>query len=66
MMNTPQIYIGKYLLSVCLAVDNLKVLGYPVDKVVLERTLYDLVEEVWRQKFMNVGSGKVSCEGLVE
>ena len=38
--------IGKYLLRVCLAMDTLKVLGYPFDKMVFEHTLDDLVEEI--------------------
>lgn len=36
----------------------------PCDDMVLERAFDKLVEEVGREKFMNVGTGEVICEWL--
>jgi hypothetical protein len=42
----PLVYISEHLLCTSLAVNTLKILGYPVDEMVFESALDDLMEEI--------------------
>ena len=43
----------------------LEVLSYPFYKVVFECTFDDLVEEIWRQELIDIGSWEMCGERLV-
>lgn len=52
-------------LTLCLSC-QLNVLDYPLDEVVLERSLDELMQEIRRQEFMDVCPREVVCEWLPE
>jgi hypothetical protein len=41
-----------------------KVFAHPLNKMVLENPLDELVEQVWCDEFVDIGVGEVFCEGL--
>jgi hypothetical protein len=60
----PAIDVVHYLLTLFLAVLRKDVVFDPFDQVILECAFDNLVEEVWRDEFMNVGPRKAVCEWL--
>ena len=60
----PSINISQYNSPLCRSILLLDISGNPVDKMILEGPLYELVKDVQGQEFINVGSWKVICERL--
>ena len=60
----PLINISQYNYPLCHSILLLDISGNPVDKMILEGPLYELVKDVRGQEFINVGSWKVICERL--
>lgn len=52
----------RFRLSMC----AFKVIAHPINEVVLEHALYQLVEKIWCDQLVNVGARKVICERLRE
>ena len=61
----PAIYIINNFFGLIIAMLNNQVLIDPSDDMIFECSLDDLVEEVRRQKFMNIGTRKELCEWLL-
>ena len=59
----PSINISQYNSPLCCSI-LLDISGNPVDKMILEGPLYELVKDVQGQEFINFGSWKVICERL--
>ena len=45
---------------------KLQVFVYPGDNMVFERSLYQLMEKIWRNEFVDVCTGEVRSERLVD
>jgi hypothetical protein len=56
----PPVNFIHYLVSLCLGVCEIYVFPNPGYKMVFERTLYDLVEKIRGEHFMNVSSRKIT------
>jgi hypothetical protein len=62
--NSPSVNITYYLKSAALAVDVMKILSDPSNKVILEDTFDELMEEIRCKQLMDVGTGKVMGKWL--
>ena len=62
--NVPSVDIVKNLLSSCFAMHENQVFANPGDEVIFEGTLDDLVQEVGREKLVDVSTWKLVREGL--
>jgi len=51
-------------MSLGFAMFTFKVLTHPLDKVVFEYPLDELVQQVWSDEFVNISIGEVFCERL--
>jgi hypothetical protein len=60
----PPINLVKHALRLRFTILLLKVLSNPLDKVVLESSLYHLMEEVRGEQLVNIGTRKVGREWL--
>ena len=58
------IKITHYLQSTLLAIGEMEIFTYPLNKVILEYPLDELVKDVWCEQFMDVGSRKTVCKRL--
>ena len=56
--------MSQYNSPLCHSILLLDISGNPVDKMILEGPLYELVKDVQGQEFINVSSWKVICERL--
>ena len=62
----PLINICNDLTGMLLSMLKLQILIDPGDQVVLERSLNQLMEKIWGDKFMDVSAGKVHSKRLSE
>jgi hypothetical protein len=60
----PSINVCENLLCLTLAVMSLNVFLHPVDEMILECPLDNLMEDIRGQEFMDISAGKAICEWL--
>ena len=60
----PLINVSQYNSPLCHSILLLNISSNPVDKMILEGPLYELVKDVQGQEFINVGSWTVIYERL--
>jgi hypothetical protein len=61
----PVINIVQYAISFSSSMGNNQVFFYPCYEVVFKGSFDDLMKEIRRNKFVNIGSWKIICEGLI-
>jgi hypothetical protein len=63
-VDLPSINVVEDLVGLCLTMGHNKIFINPRNKMILEYTLDELMQDVWGNKLLNISAGEIVCKRL--